>query len=194
MDLATMRTELRLALADGDNVAGWTTATLDEAIRQGLASYTLLGPPREESLTVEMDGTDQWLEDLTSFGPSRWLAFAYPWVDGASRFADCAVAWRLSGSVQIQFESPLAAGETLRVRYMPRYSTSQWPEDLDTLMLANQHHAYLLRSRQLARRPSSPPGDVEQCNLLANRYWVHFLGAVSYVYGGTNPVWDRVGL
>ena len=127
---------------------------------------------------------------------------AYPWVDGDT-FRETAVSWRMAspGIICLGGIEP-TVGVTLRIRFRKRYvvqglngapSTSLPESAKRPLLLAAAAHAYLIRYRQLSRRPSTAPSDLESCKELAEVYRKQFEAAVMDG-SGSMPSWPQMGL
>jgi hypothetical protein len=95
-----------------------------------------------------------------------------------------------------------AVGQTIRVRYRKLYAVqglggataTTLPTTAErTLLLAAAAHAYLIRYRQLSRRPSTAPGELAACKELAEVYHRQFEGLV-VPDAGPAPAWPKMGL
>jgi hypothetical protein len=177
---------------------GWEDPVLAEALAQGLADLNAWLPPIEASFTVVTPGAEQ---DLNSLTPQQILAVATPWSD-TSEWRTAAVPWRLTAPGVVMLPEPATASQVVRVRYRKVYAvqglgaavTTTLPTAAErTLLLASAAHAYLIRYRQLARRPSSAPSDLASCKELAEVYRRQFEGTI--LEGAAQPVaWPKIGL
>lgn len=199
MDLVSLKTRLLSLLGASYALDGWEDAVVTEALAQGLADANVWMPPVEVSFTVTEPGYEQ---DISSLSPIQVLAVAYPWQDGDS-FREAAVTWRLAdpGVLALGGAEP-AAGATLRIRYRKHYAVQGLDGAAATtlplnaeraLLLAAASHAYLIRYRQLSRRPSTAPSDLQACKELAEVYRKQFEVAAA---GGSGPLpaWPQLGL
>jgi hypothetical protein len=93
-------------------------------------------------------------------------------------------------------------GELLRIRYRKRCTVAGVGGETATslpasaermLLLAAASHAYLIRYRQLARRPSSAPSDLQSCKDLADVYRRQFEAAICFP-AEPAPAWPEMGL
>jgi hypothetical protein len=93
-------------------------------------------------------------------------------------------------------------GMSLRIRYRKRYavqglngatSTSLPTGAERTLLLAAAAHAYLIRYRQLSRRPSTAESDLQSCKDLSEVYRKQFEASVMDG-SGSLPAWSQIGL
>jgi hypothetical protein len=172
---------------------------LSEAIKQGLADTNVWLPPVEAVLLVSPGGYEQ---DLASLSPYQVLAVAYPWTDNHT-FRECAVTWRMVGPTTIRLDGHrMNAGDLLRVRFRKRCRVAGVSGEVVTdlpanaermLVLAAAGHAYLMRYRQLSRRPSSAPGEMQACKELAEVYRRRFEAAVC-LPAEPAPAWPEIGL
>lgn len=199
MDAASLKSALRSLLGDAGATDGWDAAVLDEALAQGLADTNVWLPPVETVQEVTAAGCEQ---DLAGLSPWQVLAVAHPW-DESKRFRDCAVTWRMVNPTTIRLDGhKLNAGELLRVRYRKRCTVAgiggetitSLPAGAERMLLpAAAAHAYLIRYRQLSRRPSSAPGELQACKELAEVYRKQFEGAICLA-AETMPAWGEIGL
>jgi hypothetical protein len=130
------------------------------------------------------------------------LAVACPWT-AASNWREAAVPWRLTGPGVVTLNTAATAGQALRVRYRKAHTVNgvggatatTLPATAERLLLlAAASHAYLIRYRQLARRPSTAPSDLQSCKELAETYRRQFEQLVA---GGSSehaPAWPGIGL
>jgi hypothetical protein len=170
-----------------------------EALGQGLADTNVWLPPVESIYAIETAGYEQ---DLATLSPYQVLAVAYPWQEERT-FRECAVTWRMVGPTTIRLDGhKMSVGEKLRVRYRKRCTVSGIGGETVTslaasaeriLLLAAASHAYLIRYRQLSRRPSSAPSDLQSCKDLADVYRRQFEAAV-VVAAEPAPAWPEIGL
>lgn len=199
MDLVLLKSALISLLGASYAIEGWEDSVLAEALSQGLADATIWLPPVEASFPVTEAGYDQ---DISSLSPIQVLAVAYPWTDGDT-FRETAATWRMAspGVICLGGVEP-TVGVTLRIRYRKRYAvqglngapSTNLPESAQRpLLLAAAHHAYLIRYRQLSRRPSTAPSDLESCKELAEIYRKQFEAAVMDG-SGAMPAWPQMGL
>jgi hypothetical protein len=199
MDLVSLKTHLLAVLGASYSIDGWEDAVLTEALAQGLADANVWLPPVEASFSVTQPGYDQ---DISSLAPIQVLAVAYPWEEGDT-FREAAVTWRMAGPGMLALGGvEPTAGMTVRLRFRKRYAVSgldaatatTLPDGAErALVLAAAAHAYLIRYRQLARRPSTPPSDLQSCKELAEIYHKQFEAAM--VDGaGSLPAWPQMGL
>ena len=177
---------------------GWEDPVLAEALSQGLADLNSWLPPIEVSFTVTTPGAEQ---DLNSLAPQQILAVATPWED-MSEWRTAAVPWRLTAPGVVMLPEAATAGQVVRVRYRKLYAvqglgaaqvTTLPPSAERTLLLAAAAHAYLIRYRQLSRRPSTAPSDLAACKELAEVYRRQFEGVV-VPDAGPAPAWPKIGL
>ncbi len=110
--------------------------------------------------------------------------------------------WRLTAPGVVMLPEPAAADQVLRVRYRKlctvqglgaATATTLPPSAERTLLLAAAAHAYLIRYRQLSRRPSTAPTDLASCKELAEVYRRQFEGLV-IPDTGPAPAWPKMGL
>ncbi|MFN8468272.1 MAG: hypothetical protein U0X20_22120 [Caldilineaceae bacterium] len=200
--MTTTATTLKTALLSlvGASLAtdGWEDGVLTEALSQGLADLNAWMPPIESSFTVVTPGAEQ---DLSSLAPQQVLAVATPWTT-TSEWRTAAVPWRTTGPGVVMLPESAAADQVIRVRYRKVYTVSGMgaavattlpPAAERTLLLAAASHAYLIRYRQLSRRPSTAPSDLASCKELAEVYRRQFEGTV--LEGSAQPVaWPKIGL
>ena len=94
------------------------------------------------------------------------------------------------------------ANQVVRIRYRKLHTvqgigaaqaTTLPPSAERTLLLAAAAHAYLIRYRQLSRRPSTAPSDLASCKELAEVYRRQFEGVV-LPDTGPAPAWPKIGL
>ncbi|MFN8467945.1 MAG: hypothetical protein U0X20_20465 [Caldilineaceae bacterium] len=177
---------------------GWEDPVLAEALGQGLADLNAWMPPIEVSFTVTVAGVEQ---DLNSLAPQQILAVATPW-DTGSEWRTAAAPWRLTGPGVVMLPEAAAVGQVLRVRYRKVYAVqglggavaTTLPASAErTLLLAAAAHAYLIRYRQLSRRPSTAPSDLASCKELAEVYRRQFEGLV-VADAGPAPAWPKIGV
>ncbi len=200
--MATSVTMLRTGLLSlvGASLAtdGWEDPVLAEALSQGLADLNAWMAPIEAAFAVVTPGAEQ---DLTSLAPQQILAVATPW-ETASEWRTAAVPWRLTGPGVVMLPEAATAGQVLRVRYRKVYAVqglggavaTTLPAQAErTLLLAAAAHAYLIRYRQLSRRPSTAPSDLASCKELAEVYRRQFEGLV-LPEAGPAPAWPKIGL
>ncbi len=111
---------------------------------------------------------------------------ATPWTD-TSEWRTAAVPWRLTAPGVVMLPEAAAASQVVRVRYRKVYTVSglaaavatTLPASAErTLLLASASHAYLIRYRQLSRRPSTAPSDLASCKELAEVYRRQFEGTI----------------
>ena len=202
MDLTGARARLLALLADADGTAGWLDAVLDEALRRGLRSYTMQGPVDEVTVTVSADGYGL---DIAGLQALTVYAVAPGWVDGVrlEAAALASTAWRMIGDGEIRADGyAFAVGEQVRIRYRRRHTlegldgateTSVSNDRMEVVLLGAAHHAYLLRLREMSRRPSAPKAEVGACEYLSETYWTQFVEACAGLGARVNPVW-RVGV
>jgi hypothetical protein len=199
MDLVSLKTHLLALLGASYSIDGWEDAVLTEALAQGLADTNVWLPPVEASFSVTEPGYDQ---DISSLAPIQVLAVAYPWTEGDT-FREAAVTWRMAGPGVLALGGvEPTAGMTVRVRFRKRYAVAgldaatatTLPENAGrALLLAAASHAYLIRYRQLARRPSTAPSDLQSCKDLSDVYHKQFEAAVADS-SGSLPAWPQLGL
>lgn len=177
---------------------GWEDPVLAEAIAQGLADLNAWMAPIEASFTVTTPSAEQ---DLNSLAPQQILALATPW-ETTSDWRTAAVPWRLTAPGVVMLPEAATADQVVRVRYRKLYTvqglgaaqaTTLPPSAERTLLLAAAAHAYLIRYRQLARRPSTAPSDLASCKELAEVYRRQFEGTI---LDGAAPAtaWPKIGL
>jgi hypothetical protein len=194
-----LKTALLSLLGDAGATDGWETAVLNEALAQGLADTNVWLPPVETVLLVSPGGYEQ---DITSLSACQVLAVAYPWTDNHT-FRECAVTWRMVGPTTIRLDGhKMTLGELLRIRYRKRCTVAGVGGETATslpanaerlLLLAAASHACLIRYRQLARRPSTAPSDLQACKELADVYRRQFEGAIC-LPAESAPAWPEIGL
>jgi hypothetical protein len=199
MDVTSLKTRLLSLLGASYAIDGWEDAVLAEALAQGLADANVWLPPVEASFSVTQPGYDQ---DISSLCPIQVLAVAYPWQEGDT-FREAAVTWRMAGPAVISLGgAEPSAGTTVRLRLRKRYAVAGLDGETATtlpagaerpLLLAAASHAYLIRYRQLSRRPSTAPSDLQACKDLAETYHKQFEAAVADG-GGSPPAWPKLGL
>ncbi len=196
--VTTLKTALLSLVGASLSTDGWEDPVLAEALAQGLADLNAWLPPIEASFTVVTPGAEQ---DLNSLAPQQILAVATPWAAG-SDWRTAAVPWRLTAPGVVMLPEAAAADQVVRVRYRKLYmvqglgaaqSTTLPPLAERTLLLAAAAHAYLIRYRQLSRRPSTAPSDLAACKELAEVYRRQFEGMV-LPDAGPAPVWPKIGL
>ena len=196
--VTTLKTALLSLVGASLSTDGWEDPVLAEALAQGLADLNAWLPPIEVSFTVVTPGAEQ---DLNSLAAQQILAVATPWAAG-SDWRTAAVPWRLIAPGVVMLPEAAAADQVVRVRYRKLYmvqglgaaqSTTLPPLAERTLLLAAAAHAYLIRYRQLSRRPSTAPSDLAACKELAEVYRRQFEGMV-LPDAGPAPVWPKIGL
>jgi hypothetical protein len=199
MDAAGLKAGLLSLLGDAGATEGWESAVLTEALVQGLADANVWLPPVEALHRVETAGYEQDISGLASY---QVLAVAYPWRDDKT-FRECAVTWRMVGPSTIRLDGHrMSVGELLRVRYRKRCTvaglggetaTTLPPSAERSVLLAAACHAYLIRYRQLSRRPSSAPSELQACRELADLYRRQFEAVIA---SGADPApaWPELGL
>ena len=199
MDSASLKTSLLSLLGASLALDGWDDAVLGEALGQGLADANVWLPPVESSFSVTTAGSDQ---DMTALSPLQILAIATPWI-ASSNWQSAAVPWRTTAPGVIALNSAAAAGQVIRVRYRKAYAVSGIGGATATtlpamaerlLLLAAASHAYLIRYRQLSRRPSTAPSDLQSCKELADAYRRQFEQLVGGGAGEHAPAWPGIGL
>ena len=197
-DMNGLKTNLLSLVGASLAVDGWEDPVLAEAMSQGLADANVWLPPVESSFTVTTAGADQ---DLGTLAPLQVLAVAYPWT-AASTWREAAVPWRLTGPGIVTLNVAATAASTLRVRYRKGYTVSGLggatattlpPPAERVLLLAAASHAYLIRYRQLSRRPSTAPSDLQSCKDLADVYRKQFEQAAGGG-AGERVAWPGMGL
>ena len=196
--VTTLKTALLSLVGASLAMDGWEDPVLAEALVQGLADLNAWMAPIEASFTVATPGREQ---DLNSLAPEQVLAVATPWTD-ASEWRTAAVPWRLTAPGVVMLPEVASAAQVLRVRYRKVYTVSglgaavatTLPASAErTLLLASAAHAYLIRYRQLSRRPSTAPSDLASCKELAEVYRRQFEGMV-VPDAASAPVWPKMGL
>ena len=196
--VTTLKTALLSLVGASLATDGWEDPVLAEALAQGLADLNAWMPPIEVSFTVMTPGAEQ---DLSSLSPQQVLAVATPWTV-TSEWRTAAVPWRLVAPGVVMLPEAAAADQVLRVRYRKVYTVSglgaavstNLPAPAErTLLLASAAHAYLIRYRQLSRRPSTAPSDLASCKELAEVYRRQFEGLVVPEMASA-PVWPKMGL
>jgi hypothetical protein len=197
-DVNSLMTALLSLVGASLSVDGWEDGVLAEALSQGLADANVWLPPVESSFTVTTAGADQ---DINTLAPLQVLAVAYPWT-AASTWRDSAVPWRLTGPGIVTLNTAAVAGQVIRTRYRKGYTVSGLggatattlpPPAERVLLLAAASHAYLIRYRQLSRRPSTAPSDLQSCKDLADVYRKQFEQAVGGG-AGERVAWPGMGL
>ncbi len=196
--VTTLKTGLLSLVGASLSTDGWEDPVLAEALAQGLADLNAWMAPIEVSFTVVTPGAEQ---DLSSLAPQQVLAVATPWTV-MSEWRTAAVPWRLTAPGVVMLPEAAAADQVLRVRYRKVYAVSGLgaavattlpPSAERTLLLAAAAHAYLIRYRQLSRRPSTAPSDLASCKELAEVYRRQFEGLV--VEGSAAvAAWPKIGL
>ncbi len=198
-DVNSLKTALLSLVGASLSVDGWEDGVLTEAIAQGLADANVWLPPVEASFSVTTPGADQ---DISTLAPLQILAVAYPW-ETTSTWRETAVPWRLTGPGVVTINAAATAGQSLRVRYRKAYTISgiggatatTLPAPAERLLLlAAAAHAYLIRYRQLSRRPSTAPTDLQSCKDLADTYRRQFEQIVGGGSGEQGPAWPGMGL
>ena len=198
-DINSLKTNLLSLVGASLNVDGWEDGVLGEALAQGLADANVWLPPVESSFTVATAGADQ---DINTLAPIQVLAVAYPWT-ATSTWRDAAVPWRLTGPGVVTLNTAATVGQTVRVRYRKAYTVNGLGGAAATtlpataerlLLLAAASHAYLIRYRQLSRRPSTAPSDLQSCKELADTYRRQFEQLVAGGSGEHAPAWPGIGL
>ena len=198
-DVNSLKTALLSLVGASLSVDGWEDGVLAEAISQGLADANVWLPPVETSFSVTTPGADQ---DINTLAPIQVLAVGYPW-SATSTWREAAVPWRLTGPGVVTLNTAATAGQSLRVRYRKAHTVSgiggasatTLPAAAERLLLlAAASHAYLIRYRQLSRRPSTAPSDLQSCKELAETYRRQFEQLVAGGSGEHGPVWPGIGL
>lgn len=198
-DANSFKTSLLSLVGASLSVDGWEDGVLTEALSQGLADTNVWLPPVEGSFTVETAGADQ---DISTLAPLQVLAVGYPWT-ATSSWREAAVPWRMTAPGVVTLNTPATTGESLRVRYRKAYAVSgiggatatTLPAPAERLLLlAAAAHAYLIRYRQLSRRPSTAPSDLQSCKELAETYRRQFEQLVGGGTGEHAPAWPGIGL
>jgi hypothetical protein len=197
-DVNSLKTNLLSLVGASLSVDGWEDGVLAEALSQGLADANVWLPAVESSFTVTAAGAEQ---DISTLAPLHVLAVAYPWT-ATSTWRDAAVPWRMTGPGVVTLNTAATVGQTLRVRYRKAYTVNGLAGATATtlpgvaerlLLLAAAAHAYLIRYRQLSRRPSTAPSDLQSCKELAETYRRQFEQLVA---GGASErvAWPGIGL
>lgn len=195
---ASLKTALLSLVGASLSIEGWEDGVLTEALVQGLADTNVWLPPVEESFTVVTPGAEQ---DVKTLLPLQILAVAFPWT-ATSTWRDAAVPWRLASPGVVVLPSAATASQVVRLRLRKTYtvdglsgaSATTLPDIAErVLLLAAASHAYLIRYRQLSRRPSTAPSDLESCKELAEIYRKQFTDLVAGP-AGTAPAWPGIGL
>jgi hypothetical protein len=198
MNATSLKTALLSLVGASLSMDGWEDPVLAEALTQGLADLNAWMPPIEASFTVTTPGREQ---DLNSLAPQQVLAVATPW-EATSEWRTAAVPWRLTAPGVVMLPEAAVADQVLRVRYRKVYTVSglgaavatTLPASAErTLLLASAAHAYLIRYRQLSRRPSTAPSDLASCKELAEVYRRQFEGLV-VPDAASAPAWPKIGL
>jgi hypothetical protein len=196
--VTTLKTGLLSLVGASLATDGWEDPVLAEALAQGLADLNAWLPPIEASFAVVTPGAEQ---DLNSLAPQQILAVATPW-ESTSEWRTAAVPWRLTSPGVVMLPEAATAGQVLRVRYRKVYAVQGLGGAVATtlpasaervLLLAAAAHAYLIRYRQLSRRPSTAPSDLASCKELAEVYRRQFEGLV-LPEAGPAPAWPQIGL
>ena len=100
-------------------------------------------------------------------------------------------------------EQTPGVGQVIRLRFRKRYTVSglggagvtTFPAGAERLLLLGAAgHAYRLRYRQLSRRPSSAPSEVQACRELAEVYRCQFEEWAAWGTGEPGPIWGEVGV
>ena len=91
-DLTGLRTSLGMLIGSAIDAATWTPALLDEALRNGLRTYSERGPISETSFLVTTSGSQQDLGSIAQL--YNIVGLAWPWSTNAD-FERLAVRWRL---------------------------------------------------------------------------------------------------
>ena len=198
-DVNSLKTNLLSLVGASLAVEGWEDGVLAEAISQGLAEANGWLPPVEASFTVVTAGAEQ---DISTLLPLQVLAVAYPWT-ATSTWRDAAVPWRMTGPSVVMLGTPATVGQTVRVRYRKGWTVSGIGGATATtlpgaaerlLLLAAASHAYLIRYRQLSRRPSTAPSDLQACKELADTYRRQFEQLAAGGSGEHGAAWPGIGL
>lgn len=199
MDSTSLKTRLLALLGASLSLDGWDDAVLGESLSQGLADTNIWLPPVEASFTVATAGAEQ---DVNTLDPLQIFAVATPWT-AADNWQSAAIPWRLTAPGVLALNSAAAVGQVLRVRYRKRHTVSGVGGSTATtlpavaerlLLLAAAAHAYLIRYRQLSRRPSTAPSDLQACKDLADTYRHQFDQLVGGSSSEQAPAWPGIGL
>jgi hypothetical protein len=197
-DVTALKTNLLALVGASLSVDGWEDGVLTEALSQGLADTNVWLPAVESSFTVVTAGADQ---DINTLAPLQVLAVAHPWT-AASTWRDVAVPWRMTGPGVVTLNTAATVGQVVRVRYRKSYTVNGLGGATATtlpavaervLLLAAASHAYLIRYRQLSRRPSTAPSDLQSCKDLADTYRRQFEQSVAGG-AGERVAWPGVGM
>ena len=202
-DLTGLRTSLGWLIGSAIDAATWTPALLDEALRNGLRTYSERGPISETSFLVSTSGSQQELSSIAQL--YSVVGLAWPWSANAD-FERLAVRWRLIDQQSVYLLDGLQplAGDLLRVRYRKLYtiqeldgaaSTTVPPDHERIVLLASVVWLVDIRLRQLAENPAVPKEAVPTLTALREE-WQAELNERFYALPGLlpNPVWRDIGL
>ena len=185
-DYSTLKTRALQLLGDPDG-ARYDDATLQEAFRQALATYTRTCPQvRTEVITFASAGAEQPLEELEC-PPLYLLEVNYPHPSSSGEHParpSCTLAY-IDGTAVLRFGDGLNlhAGEQARLTYAARHTlagldgaeTASVPEAHEgVLALGAAVFAALQRIHRLAGSIGAPPAEPERLRELAEKYLERF--------------------
>jgi hypothetical protein len=201
--LAGFRTNLGSLIGSAVDAATWTNLLLDEALRNGLRTYTERGPVCEVSFVVTISGSQQDLGSLADL--YTVVDLAWPWTTNAV-FELRTVRWRMVDQKTVYLRNNLqpGAGDVIRVRYRKLYKIQELDGAASTTVPTDQERVVLLaaaiwllrlRLRQISENPAVPKEAVGTLTALRDN-WQSELDEHLVRLGGlvSNPVWRDIGL
>ena len=185
-DYSTLKTRALQLLGDPDGTR-YDDATLQEAFRQALATYTRTCPQvRTEAITFASAGAEQPLDSLEC--PPLYLlevTYPYPPSDGARPACPACTLSYIDSAAWLRFADGTvpAAGEQARLTYAARHTLT----GLDgaeagsipgghegVIALGAAVFAALQRIHRLAGSIGAPPAEPERLRELAEKYLERF--------------------
>lgn len=185
-DYSTLKSRALQLLGNPDG-ARYDDATLQEAFRQALATYTRTCPQvRTEVITFTSAGAEQPLEGLEC--PPLYLlevSYPYPASDGLKPPRPACTLAYIDGAALLRFADGTtpAAGEQARLTYAARH-TLEGLDEAATGSIPSGHEgvialgaavfAALQRIHRLAGSIGAPPAEPERLRELAEKYLERF--------------------
>jgi hypothetical protein len=197
MNLAGYRAAMGALLGSAVDASTWTTAILDEGLRNGLVQ---IDPwiVYEDEFAVVTAGRSQ---NVTITRLNTILTIAWPWQEGVE-WAQYKTRWRWVAPNTRYFTHDIPqAGDKIRVRFTLRHAVEnldgatatsvpdRWERPLVYMGCAE---ALRIRARQLSENPAVPRDAARTLERIADG-WQATAGQV-WATEVTNPVWASYGL
>lgn len=177
MILADYRTRVRDALGAAVDLAAWTDAVIDEALRSALQEFAERGPTVEGTLTAA-EGYEQDAGGLDAdlFNVEQ---LAWPWEEDTNQACDWATPFRMADGLLLRLETtiPPALGDLIRVIYRKFWYIQNLDSASETtvnnryariITVLAAYHACALRVRQVGAAPVSITKQIDDTENITN--------------------------